>query len=357
MAKKFSISENMLSGISKNTKKVSTLKAKENFKLEYIDIENIIPSEKNFYELTDIDDLAEDILINGLNHNLVVRPLVDGKYEIISGERRYTAIKKLIDQGKEQFKTIPCKVKDLNDLDAEIVLIQANAQSRELTDADKLKQIQRLTTLYNIKKSKGEKVGKIREKISNDTGLSQTQVGRYTTINKGLIPELKLVLEKGNLSIANASEFATLSVENQNLILELINNRITINKNEAKDLKNKFKELEKYEKDLLNKQESLNDAQDIKIELNEKARAVIDDFEKNKRELENNNLIDNKNEVESKNSSKELKINLKKLKKDIEKVTSLMSYNSIVDENTLNEIKSLEVMLRSLNKQINLYTK
>ena len=357
MAKKFSISENMLSGISKNTQKVSTLKAKENFKLEYIDIENIIPSEKNFYELTDIDELAEDILINGLNHNLVVRPLDNKKYELVSGERRYTAIKKLVSHGKEQFNKIPCKVKDLNDLDAEIILIQANAQSRELSDADKLKQIERLTTLYNIKKSKGEKVGKIRDKISNDTGLSPTQVGRYTTINKGLIPELKLVLEKGDLSIANASEFATLSVENQNLILELINNNLTINKNEAKDLKNKFKEIEKYEKDLLTNKESLNNDTDIKIELNEKARAVIDDFEKSKRELENNNSKDNQNKTEDKKSNSELNTKIKKLKKDIEKVTNLMSNNSIVDENTLNEIKSLEIMIKSLNKQIKQYKK
>ena len=35
MSKKFSISEGMLNGISKNVKKVTELEAKEGFKLEY----------------------------------------------------------------------------------------------------------------------------------------------------------------------------------------------------------------------------------------------------------------------------------------------------------------------------------
>ena len=41
MSKKFSISEGMLNGISKNVKKVEEIEAKDNFKIEYIDIENI----------------------------------------------------------------------------------------------------------------------------------------------------------------------------------------------------------------------------------------------------------------------------------------------------------------------------
>ena len=41
MAKKFSISEGMLNGISKNTRKVEEFQAKENFKIEYINIYRI----------------------------------------------------------------------------------------------------------------------------------------------------------------------------------------------------------------------------------------------------------------------------------------------------------------------------
>ncbi len=192
MSKKFSISEGMLNGISKNVKKVEEIEAKDNFKVEYIDIENIKRNEKNFYEIVDVEELAEDIKLNGLNHNLVVRKLDNGQFELISGERRYTALSKLVKEGNKTFALVPCKVIEANDTDAEIILIQANAQTRELTEVEKLKQVQRLKELYKDKKAKGEKVpGKIREIIANDLKLSPTQVGRYEKINSSLIPELK----------------------------------------------------------------------------------------------------------------------------------------------------------------------
>lgn len=346
MSKKFSISEGMLSGISKNTEKVSTLEAKENFKFEYIDIEKIRKNKNNFYEITDIDELVEDISINGLNHNLVVRPIGNGLYELISGERRYTALNKLVEKGEDKFKKVPCKISDLNDLDSEIVLIQANAQSRELSDADKLKQIERLTELYNIKKSKGEKVGKIRDKIAKDTGLSPAQVGRYSTISKGLIKELKDVLDKGNLSISNASEFAVLSEENQKLILSIIKNEVSINKNEANELKNKLKKIEKDKEYILNK-EINNNIEEIS---SKKAKEVIDDF-KNKK------LNKFNKDEECIAINHELKIRLKSVRKDMIKVAKLMENNTIIDETTIKEVEKFKSEFKFLNEQIDLYTK
>ena len=250
MAKKFSISEGMLNGISKNTRKVEEFQAKENFKIEYINIDRIRRNEKNFYEIVDIEALAEDIKLNGLNHNLVVRKLDNDMYELISGERRYTALSKLVNEGNKEFNLVPCKVIESNDIDSEIILIQANAQSRELTEVEKLTQVERLQELYKIKKKNGEKVpGKIRDIIANDLNLSATQVGRYERINNKLIPELKAVIEQGNLTIANASEFSSLSEENQRVILNLIDDKANMSKQEAIDLKNKLKKIEE-EKEL-----------------------------------------------------------------------------------------------------------
>lgn len=327
MAKKFSISEGMLSGISKNTEKVSTLEAKENFKFEYVDIEKIRKNKNNFYEINDIDELVEDISINGLNHNLVVRPIENGLYELISGERRYTALSKLVERGKDRFKKVPCKISDLNDLDSEIVLIQANAQSRELSDADKLKQIERLTELYNIKKSKGEKVGKIRDRISKDTGLSPAQVGRYSAISKGLIKELKEILEQGNLSISNASEFAVLSEENQRLILSIIKNEVSISKHEANELKSKFKKIEKDKEDLLNKEEKyITEIKNLKEKNENTTKNINEEINKIKLELEkkysedNEKIKNEKNNYEDKLRKLELdKSNLEKENKILEK--------------------------------------
>ncbi|MGL4731292.1 MAG: ParB N-terminal domain-containing protein [Clostridium sp.] len=314
MAKKFSISEGMLNGISKNTEKVSTLEAKENFKIEYIDIDKIIRNERNFYEINNIEELVEDISINGLNHNLVVRPTGEGLYELISGERRYTALKELISKGEDRFKKVPCKVSDLNDLDSEIVLIQANAQSRELSESDKLIQVRRLTELYNMKKKKGEKVGKVRDLISKDTGLSTSQVGRYSIINKSLIPELRSILDEGNLSVANASEFAALSEENQKIILDIIKNKVSISKNEANELKNKFKEIEAEKQNLIKKEEKyINEIHKLKNENETVIKDIDSEIEKIKSELEDKYSSDNE---DLKNEKEIHEQRLKKLEED-----------------------------------------
>lgn len=271
MSKKFSISEGMLNQVSQNVKKANEIEAKNNFNVQYIDIKDIERNKKNFYEIVNVDELAEDIKMNGLNHNLVVRKLDNGKYELISGERRYTALTQLVEQGNEIFALVPCKVIEANDIDSEIILIQANAQTRELTEIEKLEQVKRLTELYKTKKKNGEKVpGKIREIIANDLKLSPTQVGRYERINKNLIPELKEILENGNLTIANASEFSSLSEDNQKVILEIINNKVEISKEEATELKVKLKKLEQEKADELKRLENEKLVEIKKIE-NEKS--------------------------------------------------------------------------------------
>lgn len=271
MSKKFSLSQGMLNQVSQNVKKANELEAKNNFRVQYIDIKDIERNKKNFYEIVNVDELAEDIKMNGLNHNLVVRKLDNGKYELISGERRYTALTQLVEQGNEIFALVPCKVIEANDIDSEIILIQANAQTRELTEIEKLEQVKRLTELYKTKKKNGEKVpGKIREIIANDLKLSPTQVGRYERINKNLIPELKEILENGNLTIANASEFSSLSEDNQKVILEIINNKVEISKDEATELKVKLKKLEQEKADELKRLENEKLVEIKKIE-NEKS--------------------------------------------------------------------------------------
>ncbi len=363
MSKKFSISEGMLNGISKNVKKVEEIEAKDNFKVEYIDIDNIKRNEKNFYDIVDVEELAEDIKLNGLNHNLVVRKLDNGQFELISGERRYTALSKLVKEGNKTFALVPCKVIEANDIDAEIILIQANAQTRELSEVEKLKQVQRLKELYKDKKAKGEKVpGKIREIIANDLKLSPTQVGRYEKINSSLIPELKNVLEKGNLTIANASEFANLSEDNQKVILELINSNVNLSKNEAIELKNKLKKIEE-EKALEYKEREklIQENSTLKNKLN----SNIEKTNEERKELEGQLRIELEKELESKYADKlnSIKDEVKKqtdekakLKDEISKLKANAPKNVTTEfkENItlIQNLKNIENSLSSLYKQI-----
>lgn len=354
MAKKFSISEGMLNGISKNTRKVEEFQAKENFKIEYINIDRIRRNEKNFYEIVDIEALAEDIKLNGLNHNLVVRKLDNDMYELISGERRYTALSKLVNEGNKEFNLVPCKVIESNDIDSEIILIQANAQSRELTEVEKLTQVERLQELYKIKKKNGEKVpGKIRDIIANDLNLSATQVGRYERINNKLIPELKAVIEQGNLTIANASEFSSLSEENQRVILNLIDDKANMSKQEAIDLKNKLKKIEEEKELELKKayEEKELELKRLEEEKKNQVSKLKSENENLKKKLDSNNIEEERKEIEGqiefeeklKNEKVILEEELKsKYDKKIEDITNEVKENNLEKQRLKDELSKLK---------------
>ncbi|WWU65642.1 ParB N-terminal domain-containing protein [Clostridium baratii] len=359
MSKSFSITNGMLNSISKNVKKAGEIEAKENFKVQYIDINDIHRSKKNFYEIINIDELAEDIKLNGLNHNLVVRKLDNGQFELLSGERRYTALTKLVNEGNKTFALVPCKVIEANDTDAEIILIQANAQTRELSDVEKLKQIERLKELYQAKKKNGEKIpGKIREVIANDLKISPTQVGRYERINNKLIPELKEILENGNLTIANASEFSTLSEDNQKVILDIINEKVTLSKEEATDLKNKLKRLEgEKELEIENNRTLIKENSDLK----KKLKSNNDEINDNKiKELEGQLKIEleekyswkleeiKKEAIRIQNEKEELKNQISKLKSSAPKENSKEFEENL---KLIQDLKSVKATLLSLSKQ------
>jgi ParB family chromosome partitioning protein len=190
---------------------------KEGFTQE-LDINSLVPSSNNFYGIREIEELAASIKENGLMHNLVVRKKDDGTYEIISGERRYRAAKSL------GYKTLPCQVKEISDLDAEIMLIQANVEQRELLPSEKMEGIKRLKAIYEQKKVNGEELpkGKIRDLIGQDMKLSGVQVGRYQKVDKDLIEPLKEKLDKEEITLTQAHTLSSLNENEQKIIHEEI---------------------------------------------------------------------------------------------------------------------------------------
>ncbi|HBJ1648625.1 TPA: ParB N-terminal domain-containing protein [Clostridium botulinum] len=200
---------------------------KQDFTKE-LDINTLVPSKNNFYGIREIEELAASIKENGLMHNLVVRDIGNGKYEIISGERRYTALKRL------GYEKVPCQIRDINDLDAELMLIHANLEQRELTPTEKMEGIKRLENIYKQKRKNGEKLdGKTRDLIGKDLGLSGVQVGRYKKVDKDLIPELKDKLDKEDITLTQAHTLSSLTKEEQRVIHD-----------EIKDLNTKEHKLE-----------------------------------------------------------------------------------------------------------------
>jgi len=190
---------------------------KQSFTQE-LDIHSLVPSQNNFYGIREVEELAESIKENGLMHNLVVRKKDNDTYEIISGERRYHALKSL------NYEKVPCQVKEISDLDAEIMLIQANVEQRELLPTEKMEGIKRLKAIYEQKKTNGEQLpkGKIRDLIGQDMKLSGVQVGRYQKVDKDLIEPLKEKLDKEEITLTQAHTISSLNQDEQKIIHEEI---------------------------------------------------------------------------------------------------------------------------------------
>lgn len=189
------------------------------FNTKKIDINKILPNPANdIYSLENIDELTQNIIENGLIHNLVVKPLPDGSYVLISGHRRRLALIKAYElTGNDDFKNPECKIRDdlSDDVDAEIALHKASLDDRVLTGKEKSIRAKRLMELYKIKKERGEQVeGKIRRLVAQDMDISESQVQRLINMDK-LIPEFKEIIDEGKLSISTAERFSKLTRDDQ----------------------------------------------------------------------------------------------------------------------------------------------
>ena len=182
------------------------------FEIRHIPIDKLKPSAKNQYGIRGIKELAANIEMLGLLHNLDVKEADEtGYYEIISGERRYQACKLLYESGNQEFKTLPCKVEALTENKAisELKLLYANAAARELTDYEKTYQAGRIKEILQALKKDGYKFqGRMREIVADMLDVSPAQMGRMESINKNLSPEFKEEFKAGNIGITTAYELS-----------------------------------------------------------------------------------------------------------------------------------------------------
>lgn len=178
------------------------------------------PENQKTYSVDKIEELARDIEFAGaVLHNLVVRAAgEDGKYRIISGERRWRASCLLVkERGLEQFREVNCLVEHENDPDVlDLLLILTNSSARELTDAEKMRQAERMTEILKKLSQKTKLQGRIRDLVAEKLNTTSGQLARYHAIAKNLTnPELKQAFEKGKLGISAAYEASGLSEDGQ----------------------------------------------------------------------------------------------------------------------------------------------
>ena len=246
MAKKFNLGRDK-SNEKSLAEKADILDNKSDFDLRFIEIDKIVPNPNNFYELSGIKELSENIKEFGLNQNLEVVEIDDNgekKYRLIGGHRRYEAIKLLISDGNTKYKKVPCKVnRSLNEIEEQLRLIKSNSDTRELTPQEKREQMKQLIELYKKKQEiTGEKIN-IKKEVAAASGTYPKTVERYDNINNRLIDELKEYFDSSKITFTDAYNFATLTEDAQLAILDLLKSKDKVTKEELKTIKEANKQL------------------------------------------------------------------------------------------------------------------
>ena len=170
----------------------------------------------------EMKDLMDSIRLYGILTPLIVRPLPDGVYEIVSGHRRKYAAKML------GYRKVPVIIRVLTDDDAIIGMVDSNLHREHVLPSEKafaIKMKYEAIKRNNGRKKKGGQED-ARPKgvrsihiLSEQTGDSAKQIQRYLKLTE-LMPELLEMLDNGKISFNPAYEIAFLPVNQQQKVLE-----------------------------------------------------------------------------------------------------------------------------------------
>lgn len=191
--------------------------------IEYISIDRLRNDPNNFYELSDLDSLASNIALCGLQQPIRVRKQDDGGYIILSGHRRRAALEMLINEGREDLRDVPCIVEsgeEDSDL-TQLKLIMANADTRKISSADQAKQAEQVEKLlYSLQQKGYEFPGRMRDHVAAVCKISTGKLATLKKIQTNLIPQLRTLWESGKLNQATAEVLAGAVPFRQKLIWE-----------------------------------------------------------------------------------------------------------------------------------------
>ena len=224
MASNFSLRDALARGGA-----VPNLDTGDRERIEYIPLTDLRSDERNFYELSGIEELAANIELLGLQQPIRVRrdPDKAGGYVIVSGHRRRAALEKLAEEGKERFREVPCIVERSEGSAAfqELRLIYANSDTRKMSNAEIAKQAARVTELFYILKEEGvEFPGRMRDHVAEACQISKSKLARLEVIRKSLIPEHMDRFEDGTMPEVTAYTMARFPADFQRRLFGALKN-------------------------------------------------------------------------------------------------------------------------------------
>lgn len=163
-----------------------------------------------------LSELADSIQKNGVLQPLLVRPMADGSYQLVAGERRWRASR------MAGLTEVPVVIKEMSDEQAmEIALIE-NLQREDLNPIEEAEGLQLLIDRYNLTQEEAaSRVGRSRPAIANALRLLN------------LPEEIRDLTRDGKISAGHAR--ALLSFEKKSDMLQAAE-KITKNELSVRDI-------------------------------------------------------------------------------------------------------------------------
>lgn len=206
------------------TKQKKLIVPNEEEKIIQIEIERLTTFKDHPFKVQEDEDmkmLMESIEKYGILNPLIVRPLKEGVYEIVSGHRRRYAAEKL------GYRKVPVIIRVMRDEESVIAMVDANLQRESISFSEK-------AFAYKMKNDAMKRVrgrkkrGQIDDNllgkrtieiIAEESGESYKQIQRYIKIT-ALHPKLLEMLDKGEISFNPAVEISNLKMKEQENFLE-----------------------------------------------------------------------------------------------------------------------------------------
>ena len=145
-----------------------------------------------------LEELSHSIAQLGVIQPITLKRRADGKYTIISGERRWRASQ------RAGLETLPAYIREVDDENLHAMALVENIQRQDLNSIEIALGMQRLVDECGLtQEAMAEKLGKKRSTVSNYMRLLS------------LPSEVQLALKEGIITMGHAKAIAALSEENQ----------------------------------------------------------------------------------------------------------------------------------------------
>jgi ParB family chromosome partitioning protein len=145
-----------------------------------VPLEALVPSPQPRRRFENLEALAESIREKGVLQPLLVRPLGDGRYAVVAGERRYRAAK------MAGLAEVPVRVLDLSEKEARLLALVENLQREDLNPYEETLGVLELLS---------EELGKTREEVVGLLHRMRNEKGGKVTHNVMGNPEAQRVKE------------------------------------------------------------------------------------------------------------------------------------------------------------------